>query len=332
MRAAYLKQVGPPEVIQYGELPEPVLKPGEVLLKVHTSAINPIDLYVRSGAVAMALPFPFVPHADLAGTVLRVGPDVLRFKAGDRVWGSNQGLLGRQGTAAELAAVNQDWLYPIPVGVPESNAAASALTGITAHSGLFRTGRLQAGETVFVNGGTGGVGSMVVQMAKAAKARVIATAGTKEKAELCKSLGADFVLNYKTDNMSDGIKHFTQDKGVDLWFETQRDPNLEQILAFMNKRGRIVVIAGRAAKPPLPFGSFYPRDLSILGFAMFNASADEQRTCAADINRWLASGALKPLIGRTFPLAETAAAHHFLEDNSLHGAGTLVGKVIINIS
>jgi NADPH2:quinone reductase len=100
----------------------------------------------------------------------------------------------------------------------------------------------------------------------------------------------------------------------------------------MNKRGRIVVIAGRAAKPPLPFGSFYPRDLSILGFAMFNASADEQRTCAADINRWLASGALKPLIGRTFPLAETAAAHHFLEDNSLHGAGTLVGKVIINIS
>jgi NADPH2:quinone reductase len=332
MRAAYIKQVGPPDVIQFGELPEPALKPDEVLVAVHTSAINPIDLYVRSGMVAMPLPFPFVLHADMAGTVIRVGASVSRFKANDRVWGSNQGLLGRQGTAAELAAVNQDWLYPIPQAVREEDAAAVALTGITAHLGLFRTGRLQAGETVFVNGGTGGVGSMIVQMAKAAGVRVITTVGSKEKAALCQSIGADLVLNYKTDNVSDAIKRFTQDKGVDLWFETQRDPNLEQIIALMNRRGRIVVIAGRAAKPPLPFGSFYPRDLSILGFAMFNASAKEQRTCAEDINRWLANGALKPLIGGTFPLAETAAAHRFLEENTLHSTGTLVGKVVISIA
>jgi NADPH2:quinone reductase len=331
MRAVYLTQTGSADVLQVGELPTPVPGPGEVLVRVAASAINPIDLYVRSGLVKMSLPMPFIPHADLAGTVVKLGPGVSRFKEGDRVWGSNQGLLGRQGTCAEFAAVHEDWLYPLPPAVAEPAAAAVALTGITAHLGLFRAAELKEGETVFVHGGTGGVGSLVVQMAKAVNARVITTVGTAEKAALCRSRGADLVLNYKQDSIGEGIRTFTNNQGVDIWFETQREPNLEEMISLMRMRGRIIIIAGRAARPPLPFGAFYPRDLSIHGFAMFNASPLEQRYCALDINRWLAKGLLKPLVGRTFPLEQAAAAHQYLEENTLRGAGTLTGKVVITM-
>src|SRR5260370_28242590 len=160
MKAAYIESTGAPDVIRYGDLPDPTPKDGEVLVRVKAVAVNPIDTYIRSGVVAMKLPRPFVIGCDLAGVVEAVGPAVSRFKVGDRVWGSNQGLLGRQGTFAELAAVAEDRLYPIPEGVADTQAAAVALVGITAHLGLFRCATLQPGETVFVNGGTGGVGSM----------------------------------------------------------------------------------------------------------------------------------------------------------------------------
>ena len=101
---------------------------------------------------------------------------------------------------------------------------------------------------------------------------------------------------------------------------------------MLRKRGRMIVIAGRAAKPPLPFGSFYPRDCSILGFAMFNASADEQRRCAEDMVQWAEAGKLKTLIGKTFSITEAAQAHKFLEDNAIHGAGSLTGKVVIEVA
>src|SRR5262245_36353170 len=119
MKAAYIEATGAPEVIRYGDLPNPVPKEREVLVKVAASAVNPIDTYIRGGAVAMPLPFPFVVGCDLAGTVTVAGSGSTRFKVGDRVWGSNQGLLGRQGTAAEFASVKEDYLYPIPPGVKE---------------------------------------------------------------------------------------------------------------------------------------------------------------------------------------------------------------------
>src|SRR5579884_1380940 len=190
MKAAYIETTGGPNVIHYGDLPQPTPQTGEVLVRVQAVSVNPIDLYIRAGTVAMPLPKPFIIGCDLAGTVEALGPRAGRFKVGDRVWGSNQGLLGRQGTFAEYAAVQEDWLYPTPDGVPDTQAAAVALVGITAHLGLFRDAHLQPGETVFVNGGTGGVGSMVVQMAKAVGAHVVTTVGSAEKAALCRQWGA----------------------------------------------------------------------------------------------------------------------------------------------
>jgi NADPH2:quinone reductase len=329
MKAAFIETTGGPDVIRFGDLPDPKPGQGEVLVRVKAAALNPVDLYIRSGSVPMPLPKPFISGCDLAGVIEAVGPHATRFKVGDRVWGSNQGLLGRQGTSAERCAVEEGWLYPTPAGISDQAAAAGALTGITAHLGLFRACALQPGEFVFVNGGTGGVGSMVVQMAKAVGARVITTVGSAEKAKLCAGWGADFVINYKTDDVAAGVKQATGGQGVQVWYETQREPDLVRTVDLMAQRGRIVLIAGRQARPAFPVGPFYVKGLSLFGFAMFNATMLEQRRCADDINRWLAEGKLKPPIGRTFPLAEAAAAHRFLEDNTLHGAGSLVGKVLI---
>jgi NADPH2:quinone reductase len=329
VKAAFIEATGPPDVIRYGDLPKPSPKDGEVLVRVGAVAVNPIDTYIRSGAVNMPLPKPFVIGCDLAGTVEAVGPGATRFKPGDRVWGSNQGLLGRQGTFAEYAAVLEEWLYPTPAGVSDTEAAAVALTGITAHVGLFRCANTQSGDVVFVNGGTGGVGSMVVQMARAVGAKVVTTVGSAEKAEQCRRWGADRVLNYKTDDVAAGIRDFTGGKGVNVWYETQREPDFLRTVPLMARRGRMVVMAGRQAQPVFPVGPFYVNDLSLFGFAMFNATPQEQRRCADDINRWLAEKKLHALIGRTLPLSEAAAAHRLQEENTLQKAGTLAGKIVL---
>jgi len=277
----------------------------------------------------MNLPEHYIPGCDLAGVVEAVGPDAHRFQPTNRVWGSNQGLLRRQGTFAEYACVAEEWLYATPASVSDVEAAAAALTGITAHLGLFQRARLQADEIVFGNGGTGGVGSMVVQMAKAVGARVITTVGSAEKAGKCRSWGADLALNYKTDDVAAGIRDFTKGKGVHVWFETQREMDFDRIVELVRPRGRIVLIAGRQARPVFPVGPFYVKDLSLHGFAMFNASAEEQRRCAEDMNRWLEEKKLNVEIGKTFPLSEAAAAHRLLEDNTLQKAGTLSGKIVV---
>ncbi|HUR53951.1 MAG TPA: zinc-binding dehydrogenase, partial [Gemmataceae bacterium] len=189
--------------------------------------------------------------------------------------------------------------------------------------------KLTAGEWVFVNGGTGGVGSMVVQMAKAASAKVITTVGSDEKAAVARDLGADCVLNYKSDDIAARVKEATGGAGINVWYETQPPSDFDKTVEMMAPRGRIIVMAGRAARPVLPNGPFYVKGLSLLGFAMFNMTPAEQEQCATDINTWLASGNLKVLIGKTFTLDEAAAAHQLQEDNTLKKAGTLSGKIVI---
>jgi NADPH2:quinone reductase len=329
MKAAFIESTGAPDVIRYGDLPDPQPKEGEVRVKVAAVAVNPIDTYIRGGAVQMPLPKPFVIGCDLAGVVEKVGPGAKRFKVGDRVWGSNQGLLGRQGTFAELCCVHEDFLYPTPKGVKDEDVAAIALVGITAHVGLFLRAKLKAGETAFVNGGTGGVGSTVVQMAKAVGAKVVTTVGSDEKAKQAHALGADRAINYKTEDVAAKVKEFTGGDGVHVWYETLREPDYDRIVESVRPWGRIVVMAGRQARPPFPHGPFYVKCLGLFGFAMFHVPAAEQRPCADDINRWLGEGKLKAHIGRRMKLSEAAAAHRLQEENTLQGAGTLAGKIVL---
>jgi NADPH2:quinone reductase len=187
---------------------------------------------------------------------------------------------------------------------------------------------LQAGETVFVNGGSGGVGSVVVQMAKITGARVMATAGSSEKVSAVKKLGADVAVNYKQDDMAAAVKAFAP-AGVNVYWETVREPDFDKIVSYLAERGRMVLMAGRDARPPFPVGPFYVKGCSLYGFVMFKATAVEQRVCANDINRWLAEGKLKANISRVMPLAQAAAAHKLQEENTLQKAGTLAGKIVL---
>ena len=328
MKAAFITKTGPPDIIQYGDLPKPVAGAGQALVKMTAVAVNPVDTYIRNGANYWPLPEKFIIGSDLAGVVESVGPNAKRFNAGDRVWCTNQGLMGRQGTFAEYCAIDEQWLYPIPDGVEDQTAAACALVGITAHLGLFREARLKAGETIFVQGGTGGVGSVVVQMAKAAGARVFATCGSNEKVAACRQLGADVAVNYKTADVDAELKKFAPD-GANVFWETQREPNFDAIVASMAERGRIILMAGRDARPEFPVGPFYVKGCSLHGFVMFKGTPEELRTCATDMNRWMAEGKLRANISKIFPLSQAADAHRLQEQNTLEKSGTLAGKIVL---
>jgi NADPH:quinone reductase len=328
MKAAYIERTGPPEVICWGELPTPRPGPSQCLVRVTAVDVNPIDLYWRSGMVPAAMTFPFILGRDLAGVVVETGPEVERFKPGDRVWATNQGFAGRPGTFSELAAVDEEWLHPIAPGVADETAVALSLVGVTALLGLSLHARLQAGETILVNGGAGGVGSCVVQMAKAVGARVIATAGSEANVAACRALGADAAINYRTQDVAAAVQELAP-AGINVWWETAREPDLARAVAALALRGRLVLMAGREARPPFPVGPFYVKDCRLLGFAMFNAAAHEIRAAAEGINRWTAAGKLRARIDRVLPLAQAAEAHRLQEASTLGQSGAVSGKIVL---
>lgn len=328
MKAAFFEQPGPPSVIQFGDLPRPEIQPNQVLVRVSAASLNPIDTYIRAGANYWPLPKPFITGCDFAGTVEEAGSEVSSVDVGQRVWGSNQGLLGRQGTFAQYAAVDADYCYGSPDGVKDNDLAACALVGITAHLGVVGKADVQAGETVFVRGGAGGVGSMVLQMCKALGATVIATAGGAEKAEICKQLGADHVINYREADVAEALSKLAPG-GVDVFWETLREPNFDLAVASMADGGRMVLMAGRDARPEFPVGPFYVKGLSLHGVVMFKASAEAQQACAADINAWLQAGKLQSVIDRIVPLGEAAQAHQLQEEHTVGKQSILSGKIVL---
>jgi NADPH2:quinone reductase len=328
MKAAYVNRTGPADVIVYGELPTPKPSVLQCLIKVEAVDVNPIDIYIRSGAVAAKLSFPYILGRDLAGTVIEAGTQVRRFKNGDRVWGTGQGVGDRQGTFAEMVAVDEQWLHTCPPNVKAENIVAVSLVGITAHLGLVSHAKVNPGDTLFVNGGTGGVGSCVVQMAKILGARVITTAGSDEKVEVCRQLGADLAINYKTGDVDAAIRKFAPN-GVNVWWETLRDPNFERTIPMLAMRGRMVLMAGRDARPIFPVGQFYTKDCSLHGFAMFNAAAEEQEAAAQQINSWMAEGKLKAQVDRILPLSKAAEAHRIQEESTIERKSLLTGKIVL---
>lgn len=331
MKAAFIRKTGGPEEIVHGDLPDPMPGPRQALVRVRACAINPIDTYIRAGTVAMPLTFPFVVGCDLAGEVVAVGSEVDRLKPGMRVWGSNQGVLGRQGTFAELAAVDECWLHRTPENVSDRDAAAASLVSITAHLGLVGNVALQPGETIFVNGGSGGVGSAVVQIAKLLGARVIATAGTSEKRERVSRLGADLVLDYRRPDLVEAVLAAAP-RGVHVYWETLREPLFDQAVAMLGEGGRMVIMAGRDARPPFPVGPFYVKGCRLFGFVMFKADSHEQAAVAADLNRWMAAGKLRVPIDRVLPLSATADAHALQESSTISRSGAVGGKIVIEPS
>ena len=182
--------------------------------------------------------------------------------------------------------------------------------------------------TILVIGGSGGVGSMVVQMAKIAGANVIATAGSAAKCVQVRSLGADHAINYREEPIADAVKRISP-QGVHLVWETRREPDFDESVGMLRERGMIILMAGRDARPNFPVGPFYVKECTLSGFVMFKASPTEMRVAAADIDRWLAQAKLRANIAKTLPLSEAAEAHRIQESATLHGEGNLHGKLVL---
>lgn len=330
MKAAFIHSPGPVENIVIGEIPEPSPKSNQLMIKVNFASVNPIDTYIRGGLVPMNLPSPFVPGCDFAGEIVECGSEINDFKVGDRVWGSNQGLLGRQGTFSEFIAVDQEFVYKSPDNVGDENLAASALVGITAAIGLVHKVNPQSGEKLLISGGAGAIGSMVIQMAKALKMEVCATTSSPEKKNHCLKMGADHVLDYTSKNLPQDLKNLNPD-GFDAIWETSRSPNLQLTIPALAENGRMVIMAGRDALPQFPVGPFYVKGCSLFGFAMFKTHPTIQKDCATTISSWLQSQDILPFISHQFPLEQTPKAHQLQEELTLKGSPIPSGKIVVKV-
>lgn len=326
MKAAYINNTGPADTIIFGQLPTPTLESNQVLVKVTCVTVNHIDTYIRAGNYPIDLDFPFIIGRDAVGVVEAVGARVANFKKGDLVWTNNQGIQGRPGTFAEYIAVDDELLYPLPNNVDPKEAVAVLHGAVTATAGIILAAKLRDGETIFVNGGAGGVGSAVIQMAKARGATVIASAGSEEKVAWCKKIGANHAFNYKTESVEKKVLELVP-YGVDAFWDTSREPNLEVAVHLMGNNGRIVLMAGKKDyKALLPVTDFYRKDLSINGFSVNHASPDELRNYALIINRCMADKILVAKIAMELPLSSAAKAHKMLESDP-----ALWGKIVLTV-
>jgi len=323
MQAAYIGRTGTADQIRIGPLPVP--RPGatDVLVRMQATAVNHVDLFVRSGAFPTHTPFPFVIGRDLVGTVVESGMGATGFCPGDRVWCNSLGHAGRQGACAEFAVVAAERLYHLPDGVEAENAAAVLHAAGTAHIGLVRETGLRAGQTALIEGAAGGVGSAAVQMATVMGARVIATAAP-EDADWCRACGAAAVFDYHAENRYEQVRQATP-AGIDLWWDQSGRHHFAQCLSLLAHGATIVVTAGlRGTAPPLPVGALYTRDVTLRGFAISNAAANDLAAAAATINTMLARGQLRGRIGAIHNLTETAAAHRLLESGARRGRIVIV--------
>ncbi|HEX6967874.1 MAG TPA: NADPH:quinone reductase [Micromonosporaceae bacterium] len=317
MRAAYITELGPPEVIRYGDLTPPRPGPTDVLVDVTATTVNPVDTFVRSGLFRTPIDFPFVIGRDLVGTVAAVGPGAPGFSVGDLVWCNSLGHGGRQGAAAEQAVVAADRLYRLPAGVSAAEAVAVVHPAATAYLALFPHGRLRPGETVLIGGAAGNVGSALVVMAVEAGARVIATASPQDF-EYCESLGVAKVFDYRDPELAARLRRCSPD-GIDVYIDTSGQNDLTLAVDLLARRGRIVLLAGARSRPTLPAGPLYMKDGSIVGFVISHASAAELADAATAINRLLVAGRLRPRTLQHLPLSAAAQVHRRMEQGELRG-------------
>lgn len=324
MHAAFVRKLGAAENIEYGRLPVPQCGADEVLARVEALAVNHVDTFVRSGAYRTPLPMPFVIGRDFVGWIVATGRNVTTVRVGDRVWCNSLGYAGRQGPFAEYALAPADRVYPAPEAQDAGELVSLLHTAATAHIGLFRQGDLAAGETVFIGGAGGGVGSAAVQLAAAHGARVLASASAAD-ADWVRCCGADGVFDYHAPDLFARIVAAAPD-GIDLYWDNSGHHDFEQTLPLLRHGGCVIVSAGLQASTAIPVGGLYTRDASLRGFAISNASVTALAAAAAHINRRLAGDGLKTRIGKRLGLRDAALAHRLQEAS---GADRVRGRIVV---
>jgi NADPH:quinone reductase len=320
MRAVRVHEFGGPEVLRIDELPVPEPGPGEVRVRIEASGVNFIDIYFRSGQYKGALPLTLGQEA--AGVVEAVGPGVSGVEVGNRV-----AYASVQGSYAEQQIVPAERLVPVPEGVSSEQACAVLLQGLTAHYLAFSTYALRPGDTALVHAAAGGVGLLLVQIARRRGARVIGTVSTEAKAQLTREAGADDVILYTEEDFAAATRRLTGGRGVDVVYDSVGKTTFDQSLTCLRPRG-VLALFGQSsgAVPPLD-----PQRLNAGGSLFLTrptlghhiATRDELLWRTNDLFGWMARGELSVRVDRSFPLAEAGAAQE-----ALAGRGTS-GKLLL---
>lgn len=326
MRAAWYEWFGPAgEVLRVGELPDPEPGPGEVLVRLHASGVNPSDVKLRAGARPGAtMEHPrVVPHSDGAGVIEAVGEGVDPARAGERVWVWNGQWRRALGTAAERIALPAEQAVPLPEGTSFAEGACLGIPAMTAWAALFHDGPVEGG-TVLVTGGAGTVGRYAVQMARLGGARVITTVSGPAKA--AHAGAADHVINYREEDVAERVLAITGGRGVDRVVEVEFGGNLDATARVIAEGGTIAAYASGAVKEPvLPFYPLMFRNVRLHMLLVYLLDPAVRRSGEAELVRWLEEGRLSHAVAETFPLAETAAAHRAVE------AGDRLGTVVVEM-
>jgi NADPH2:quinone reductase len=317
MKAIVVREFGPPDVMKLEDVPEPHPAAGQVLIRVQAVGVNPVDTYIRSGLYPRKPELPYTPGTDIGGVVEAVGSGVSRFKAGDRVYAH-----AVDGGCAQLALCEEWQVNPLPAQTSFQQGAAMGVPYGTAWRALFIRAGARAGETVLVNGGSGGVGTAAIQIARAHGMRVIGTAGTDAGLAMIREQGALEVLNHREADYLQRVPTLTGGRGVNVVLEMLANVNLDRDLDVLAYRGRVVVIGNRGRieiDPRKTMG----KDSAILGMTLFNATREEFAEIHSGLVAGLENGTLKPVIGRELPLSEAARAHE-----AVMAAGAL-GKIVL---
>ena len=321
MKAIRVEAFGGPEALQITQVDTPKPAANQVLMKVKSVGVNPMDTYIRAGAYADKPSLPFTPGKDCAGVVEVVGSDVSKFKAGDRVFTAR----ALNGSYAEYAIVECDSVHNLSSSLSFQQGAALGIPYLTAYRGLFHKGGAKPGETILVHGASGGVGIAAVQFARQRGLTVIGTAGTDEGMECVKKAGAHFVFNHRQPDYMKQIVEAIDGVGPDLIFENAAHINLGKDLEILAPFGRVVVVGSRG---PIQVN---PRDTmrnesSVTGMVLSNASREELKESHAAIQAGMEAGWLRPIVGKEFSLAQATAAH----EDIINRQGA-IGKLVLNV-
>jgi NADPH:quinone reductase len=321
MKAIRVHQHGGPEALSYEEVEVPQPGPGEARVRIEAIGLNFVDVYQRKGLYKN--PLPLTPGNEAAGVVDAAGPDVTEVQVGQRV-----AYAMRIGAYAEYAIVPAWTLVPLPDSISTQEAAAVLLQGLTAHYLCYSTYPLRAGEAALIHAAAGGVGLLLVQIAKGLGARIIGTVSTEEKAQLAREAGADEIIFYTQTDFEAETKHLTGNRGVDVVYDSVGKDTFDKSLNCLRPRG-MLVLYGQSSGPVPPVdpqilntkGSLY---LTRPSLGHYIADHTELLQRAGDLFQWMEAGDLRVRIDTTFPLAHAADAHRYIEGRQTRGKVLLI--------
>jgi NADPH:quinone reductase len=317
MKAIVFAQTGGPEVLALSEVPRPEVRPGMVLIKTHAIGVNFADVRFRQGLYVVKPKLPDTPGMEAAGVIEAVGEGVAGLAVGDRVTAFTVK------SYAEYCQAPASMVIPLPDAVGFVDGAAFPIQVLTAYHMLHTADAVGPGRTVLVHSAAGGVGLAAVQLARVAGARVLGTVSSDAKAQLVRDHGADAVINYATEKFADEVLRLTEGRGVDLILDAVGKPTFEEGLRCLAPFGHLILF-GRAGGPtdPLNVATLAARSLKVSGFMVPTVTRnfpDKTRESASRCFALMREGRLKLHIGKTFPLAEAAAAHRYLESRQSTG-------------